>query len=416
MTPGRVVVIGAGVVGASCAYELALRGWSVEVVDLGAFGAGCSHGNCGYVCPSHVYPLAKPGAMRSTLPLLLKWNSPFRIGARVDVGLWKWFGSFARCATKERAADTAVALHALLTASKARYEAIIAEEGIECEYEQRGCLFVYERERSLAGFEGTNERIGERFGYCGTRLDGKQLAKMEPSLRDGLAGAWYFECDAHLRPDRYMSGLRRVLERRGVVIHEHRAATGMRVERGRATALETSAGEMRADAFVYATGAWTGQLWEQIGVRLPVVPGKGYSVTARRPGACPAYPMVFEEHRVAITPFASGYRIGSMMEFAGFDSSLKSGRIELLKRSAARYLRETEELREEQAWWGWRPMVPDGKPFIGMVPGRENVLVAAGHSMIGMSTGPATGQVAAEILSGEETHIEAGAFGVGRAM
>ncbi|CAG1006624.1 D-amino-acid dehydrogenase [Phycisphaerales bacterium] len=414
MTPGRVIVVGSGIVGASCAYELALRGWSVELIDRAAFGAGCSHGNCGYICPSHVYPLARPGAIAATLPLMFRPNSPFKVRIRPDLSLLAWFAKFSRCCDARKAEETSIALHALLVAAKVRYEEIMALEKIDCDYEARGCLFISMHEAHMSAFEADNRRMIDRFGYGARRLNGAELARMEPTLRDGLGGAWMFDCDSHLRSDRFMSGMKAVLTRRGVVIRENCEARALEGSGERAATLATSRGPLRADAFVFATGAWTPLLSELIGIRLPIVPGKGYSVTARRPAHCPAYPMVFDEHRVAITPFGTGYRIGSTMEFAGYDERLRPERIALLKDSAALYLRHSEPLADEEPWWGWRPMVPDGRPFIDFVPRFKNVMVAAGHSMIGMSTGPATGQLVAEMLGGEEPHLEPGWFRVGR--
>ncbi|GJQ28928.1 MAG: amino acid dehydrogenase [Phycisphaerae bacterium] len=414
MKPGKAIVIGGGVVGASCAYELALRGWTVELLEKGTVGGGCSHGNCGYVCPSHVYPLAKPGAIASTLPLLFRRNSPFMIRPRVDVHLWGWLARFAASCTAAKAEDTSVALHALLINGKIRYEEIVAAERIDCGYERKGCLFVYADRAHLDAFGPTNEAIVRRFGYGGRLVRGDELAAMEPTLRDGLAGAWYFECDAHLRPDRYMSGLHAALVRRGVVIREGCEAKDLTGLGGRAVRAVTNHGEHGADAFVVATGAWTPKLSHMLGVKLPIVPGKGYSVTARRPARCPAYPMVFEEARVAITPFADGYRLGSMMEFAGYDDSMRPERIALLKDSAAKYLRAPEPLDDEQPWFGWRPMVPDGKPFVDFSPRFGNVMVAAGHSMIGMSTGPGTGRLVAEMLSDDKPHLDPAWFRIGR--
>lgn len=413
MTPGRVIVIGGGIVGASCAYELAGRGWSVELIDRAGFGKGCSYGNCGYVCPSHVYPLAKPGAIAATLPLMFKPNSPFKVRIRPDLSLLSWFAKFTRCCDAAKVEETSVALHALLVAAKTRYEEIIAHEKIDCGYESKGCLFISMHEEHLDAFDADNRKMLDRFGYGARRIDGRELARMEPTLRDGLGGAWMFDCDSHLRSDRYMGEIRAVLARRGVVIRENCEARDLEGS-GRATRVITSQGPLTADAFVFATGAWTPHLSRALGVNLPIVPGKGYSVTARRPTHCPTYPMVFDEHRAAITPFADGYRIGSTMEFAGYDERLRPERIALLKDSAALYLRHPEPLADEEPWWGWRPMVPDGKPFIDFVARFENVMVAAGHSMIGMSTGPATGRLVAEMLGDEEPHLKPEWFRIGR--
>jgi D-amino-acid dehydrogenase len=406
MRSGKAVVVGAGIVGASTAYELALRGWEVELIDRGGFGAGSSAGNCGYICPSHVFPLAKPGAIAATLPLILQRNSPFMIRPRLDLSLITWLARFASCCRADLVERTSHALNDLSQSSKACYQRIIAAEKLECDWEDIGCLFISHTPEHMDAFEKDNQTIRSRFGFGADRLDGAQLAAMEPTLREDLGGAWYFQCDAHLRPDRFMAALKPVLERRGVRVHEHRAATGLEGDDGKATRLLTESGPIEADAFVFAAGAWTPKLSKALGIRLAIQPGKGYSITAKRPRSCPKYPMIFEEHRVAVTPWASGFRVGSMMEFAGYDESIRPERLGHLTRSSALYFREWDELDVEQSWYGWRPMTPDGRPFVGPTPKHCNVWVAAGHNMIGMSTGPATGRLVAEMMSGEETHID----------
>lgn len=415
MNSGRAVVVGGGVVGASTAYYLAKKGWTVELVDSARVGGACSKGNCGYICPSHVFPLPKPGAIRSTLPLALKRNSPFAIRPRLSWDMFAWFAKFAGNCRADLVHETSIALNDLLQSSKQRYEEMIADEGIDAEWEDRGCLFVYETQEHLHHFTPANDEIKRRFGFGADLLDGKHLTAMEPTLRDGLAGAWFFRCDAHIRSDSFMRGLRDVLVRRGVTIREHCAARGLSGTGGRATALDTAQGEIAADAFVFATGAWTPHLSKAIGVKLPIQPGKGYSITSERPANCPTYPMIFEEHRVAVTPFRTGFRVGSTMEFAGYDESVRPERLRLLRDGAKRYLRDWRDATREETWFGFRPMTPDGRPFVDRSPRWANVMVAAGHNMIGMSTGPGTGRLVAEMLSGETPHFDPGAFRIGRA-
>jgi D-amino-acid dehydrogenase len=156
---------------------------------------------------------------------------------------------------------------------------------------------------------------------------------------------------------------------------------------------------------VIATGAWTPLLARHLRCRVPIVPGKGYSITMARPALCPRIPMLFDEDRVGVTPMPSGYRLGSTMEFAGYDGTLNRKRLELLRRAARHYLYEPEAEPVTEEWWGWRPMVADGKPIIGAPPALDNVLIAAGHGMLGLSMAPATGKLVAEMLTGETPHV-----------
>jgi D-amino-acid dehydrogenase len=174
--------------------------------------------------------------------------------------------------------------------------------------------------------------------------------------------------------------------------------------------VKTPAGDLSADAFVLAAGALSPRWSRQLGCRLPIQPGKGYSITMPRPARCPAVPMIFEEHRVAVTPFASGYRLGSTMEFAGYDTSIRPERIELLKSAARLYLHEPLAEPVQEEWFGWRPMTPDSVPIIGPCPALANVWIASGHSMLGLSMAPGTGQLIAEMIAGEPPHLEPAAY------
>jgi D-amino-acid dehydrogenase len=413
MSAGKVIVVGAGVIGAACAYYLSRSGWSVEVVDRGEFGAGCSHGNCGFVCPSHVLPLAEPGAVGRTLKALLKKDSPFYVKPRLDPTLWSWLWRFTRRCNYDAMMEAGRAIQALLNSSRALYDQLMREEPLDCEWETRGLLFVIQSQEGMDHFAKTDRLLRDAFNMPAERYDDAALLKLEPALMPGVAGGWLYRGDAHLRPDRLMKSWKSVLESRGVRIRKHCEMKGIIGER-RAQAIQISEGRLEADAFVVAAGALTPMLNTQLGCRVPIQPGKGYSITMPRPRICPTYPMVFEEHRVAVTPMQSGYRIGSTMEFAGYDTTLNRRRLDLLREGARHYLQEPFCEPVEEEWYGWRPMTPDSMPIIDRSPAFENVIIAAGHNMLGLSMAPGTGKLVAEMLGGGDTHIDPSPYAVSR--
>jgi D-amino-acid dehydrogenase len=411
---GQVVVVGGGVIGASCAYYLSRAGWSVTVLDRGEFGKGCSHANCGFVCPSHILPLAVPGAVRGALKALISRNAPFSIKPRLDPTLWGWLIRFARRCNVRDMMATGRALQALLNSSRSLYDTLMTEEPFDCEWETRGLLVVFLHREAMEHHAKTDRLLRESFDMGAERCDGDRLAEREPALKPGLAGGWFYKSDAHLRPDKLMSSWRRVLEGRGVVVRERCEVTGVVQENGRARAVVAGRDEITGDAFVVATGAWTPLLANHLGCRVPIQPGKGYSITMPRPANCPRTPLIFDEHRVAVTPWSSGYRLGSTMEFAGYDTTLNRERLALLREGARPYLHEPycDPVLEE--WYGWRPMTSDSKPIIDRSPALANVMIAGGHNMIGVATATATGKLVAEMLSGDRPHIDPGAFAVTR--
>jgi D-amino-acid dehydrogenase len=408
--PKSAVVIGGGVIGAACAYYLSRRGLAVTIVEQGGLGSGCSHANCGYICPSHVLPMATPGAVWMGLKALVARNSPLKIRPRLDPALWSWLWRFTRNCNKRQMLTAGKAIQALLVSSRRLYDELLADEGIECEWESKGLLFVFRTAAAFEHYAAIDELMGREFGIQARGLVGNELTALEPALKPGLSGAWLYETDAHLRPDRLMSELKRVLLARGVTIREQCPGKRFVHENGRARALETAAGELEADAFVLAAGALSPQWSRELGCRLPIQPGKGYSITMPRPVRCPSTPMIFEEHRVAVTPFRSGYRLGSTMEFAGYDTTLRRERIELLKSAACLYLHEPLAAPVQEEWFGWRPMTPDSLPIIGSSPALSNVWIAAGHNMLGLSMAPGTGRLVAELIAGEQPHIDPQAY------
>jgi D-amino-acid dehydrogenase len=412
--PQHVVVVGSGVVGAFAAYHLARGGWRVTVVDRATFGRGCSHANCGYVCPSHVLPLAVPGAVGATLRTLFHRNSPLKVRPATVLVNLGWFLGFARRCTERQMLATGVAIQALLAASRRQFADVIEAERLDVEWETKGLLFVFRSAGAFEHYAATDALLRERFATPARRLDAAELLALEPALLPGNAGGYLYEGDAHLRPDRLMSELRRVLVGLGVEVRENTPVTGFRVANGTATAVQTTTGDIAADAVVVATGAWTPQLNRALGAKVPILPGKGYSLTMPRPAVCPTYPLIFEEHRVAVTPFASGYRLGSTMEFAGYDESLNRARLGILTDAAKLYLRDPLAEPVQEEWWGWRPMTPDGLPVIDRAPIAGNVLIAAGHNMLGLSMAPATGKLVAELLAGGPTHLDPAPYRLAR--
>ncbi len=410
----RAVVIGGGVIGTACAHFLMKAGWQVTLVDRGEIGRGSSHGNCGLICPSHVLPLAEPGMVAQGIKSLFRRNSPFAIKPRLDPALWSWLLHFAARCNEHDMIEAGHGIQSLLLSSLPLYRELIERESLDCEFESRGLLFAYRSKPQMESYAATNQLMSESFHCPARRLDGDSLIELEPALKPGLAGGWYYHDDSHLRPDKLMSAWRRYLEASGVTIRENCGFQSFRSRNGRAEAAGTAQGELPADMFIVAAGAWTPLLNEHLGCRVPIQPGKGYSLTMPRPSVSPKIPLIFPETRVAVTPFQSGYRLGSTMEFAGYDESIRPERLQLLKDGATDYLREPycEPVQEE--WFGWRPMTYDSLPIIDRSPKYDNVIIAAGHNMLGLSMAPATGKLVAELVDGTPPHVEPKPYRISR--
>ncbi|NNJ28057.1 NAD(P)/FAD-dependent oxidoreductase [Alienimonas chondri] len=446
-----VVIVGGGVIGAACAHYLTEAGRKVVILERDRFGAACSHGNCGLLSPSHILPPAEPGVFGEALKSLFKPNAPLRLAPRFDPGLWRWMAEFARRCNEPAALAAGRAIHPLLASSRALYDRLAGGE-LECEFAADGLLFAFQSAGAFKSFGHTDELLSKHFNAPARRLDGAELSEFEPALRPGLAGGWFYEGDAHLRPNVLMNSWRASLLARGVELREGIAVKGFRTENGRATAVHYedahgAAGEIEADAVVVAAGALTPDFQKALGVRVPVAPGKGYSLTLHLdeheidPAAVPKRPMLLPEVRVAVTPHAGGVsasgerrpaalRLGSVMEFAGYNPSIARRRLALLTRGASRFLDipadppADDHPTGDNRWAGWRPMTPDGVPLIGPVPGgrgvggrngrANNLYVAAGHNMLGLSMAPGTGRLIAELVTGAAPHLDPAPYAPGR--
>lgn len=415
-TKQRTVVIGGGVVGGFTAWYLAQAGHDVTIVEQAQFGRQCSHGNCGYVSPSHVIPLARPGQVLKGLKGMLSTQTALRINPSKLLPLAPWLIRFALRCNAQAMLEAGRACHPLLQSSAELYRQVFEQQQMLVDWKTDGLLFVFRDQHEFDAYAESDAWLRKNFEMGAEPFAGSALTQLEPALKPGLAGAWLYRCDAHLRPSKLMNELRRILEQAGVRIVEQTAFTGFAGGgRSAATAALGASGEsFAADHFVVATGAWTPLLQEAVGVRLPIQPGKGYSITMARPKLCPRYPMILEECHVAITPFEEGYRVGSTMEFSGYDTSLNRGRLNYLRSGAAEYLHEPTAEPVEEEWYGWRPMTADGIPYIDRSPRFGNVWVAAGHSMLGISMGTGTGKLVSELITGVKPHLDPAAYRIGR--
>ncbi len=416
-SPRTVIVVGGGIIGLASAHFLLQAGLQVQVVDQGEIGQGCSHGNCGLICPDHIMPLPRPGVLRKGIAALLNSSGPLSIKPGLNFKLWAWLFSFARNCNEEKMLEAGTGRHAILHYSREFYTSFIEENKIECDWEQNGCLFVYGSKKTLDSYDSIDRVLSRDHQLPAEKLTAKELEQMEPAIIPGVAaGAWYYRQDAHLRPDKLVAGWKNLLQNKGVEFIEQcefkrfaansQTASAIMVQRKGADGLE----EMRADAMVISTGAWTPLLNRELGANIPIQPGKGYSITMPRPQACPRYPMILEDEKVAITPMQSGYRIGSTMQFAGYDSRIDPKRLSILKTGSKKYLREPYCEPIEETWYGWRPMTPNGLPIISHAPKLKNVVIAAGHNMIGLMSAPATGRHVAELLTSQPTSINAAPY------
>jgi D-amino-acid dehydrogenase len=408
-----VIIIGAGVIGMCAAYYLRKSGRSVLIIDQAEPGSGASFGNCGMISPSHVLPNTLPGLPWKAFKWMFQKSAPFKVVPQFNLEFISWMYGFWRRCSMAQVKATAPALASILASSRTLFHELISQEKLQVDYDQSGCIYVYS---TPAAFE-QEAQWGSIYRECGVEvraLDAKALATLEPALKqDAIYGGYHFPNDANLRPDYYVVELARRLREMGVqfstgnaVAHIEDTQTGVRVH--------TAQGKLDAGRAILAAGSWSPLLSKRLGFRLPIQPGKGYSIAMGRPNRCPIHCMVLKEKSVAVTPWASGYRLGSTMEFVGYDESLNPNRLQALIDGAGAFLHEPTGPGERLPWFGWRPMSVDTVPIIDKAPNFKNLWLATGHSMLGVSMSTGTGKLIAELLSDEKPHINPEPYRYGR--
>jgi len=408
-----VLVIGGGVVGLACAHYLSQAGRAVRLIEKDRVGAGASSGNCGLVFVSDVVPLCVPGAVRKEIFGMLRRKSPLYIQPTLDPARIYWLLRFAGMCRADYLPHAMRARSDILHSSALLFDELARKQLIAAEYEQRGVLLVFLTESAMQAYGWVNARLAP-YGLAAEALSGKPLHTLEPALRPEVHGAWYHRADRHLRPDRLIESWKRSLTAAGVAIEEDCGLNRFRLSGDRIAAAATTKGEFSADHYVLAAGAWSAPIAQQMGVKLPIQPGKGYSITMERPAICPQIPCYLFERRVVATPWPSGYRLGGTMEFSGFSSSPNAERLGALKTAAGEYLRQPLGEPVVEEWSGLRPMTYDDLPVIGRAPRFRNLILAAGHGMLGITTAPATGKLVAEIVCAAVPHIDPAPFSPAR--
>ena len=415
MSKEDVLVIGGGVIGVCTAYYLARAGRKVTLVEKGEICSGCSYGNAGLVSPSHAIPLAAPGVWQKGLKWMFQPESPFYIKLRLDLDLFRWLWRFQRACTKSRAMKSMPVLGSLMRAGVDLYRELARLPGMEFGFRQEGLLTLF---RTGRGFEeGLKEaELVREVGIESTAMTPSKVREKAPHALASLAGGIYYPGDAHLHPADFVLALARAAQSEGARLETSTEVLAIETDTSgrKISAVKTTRGDFSPDQVVLAGGAWSPLVSRDLGIRLPIQPAKGYSLTFRRPDGCPSFPIMFAETKVFATPMGETLRLAGTLELAGLDLSINARRVKAVRRAATSYVSGLENLELIEIWRGLRPCTPDGLPIVGPYQGLKNLIIASGHAMLGITLGPVTGKIVSQLITGEEPMVDVSALSADR--
>ena len=393
-----VVIVGGGVIGLCCGWYLSAAGRKVTILHRDpSRKEACSDENAGMVVPSHFIPLAAPGVISQGLKWMLNPKSPFYMKPRLDPALWSWCWKFFRHANSKHVENSKHLLSSISLESR-RLFVELAEE-LDFELTTNGLMMLCKTEEGLEE-EAKVAAMAKEVGVEAEVCDAKRVGELDPDIQMGVAGGVWFSQDCHLDPLVFLGKLREGIRSRGGVFLDAEC-TSFAQRNGRIASIETRTGEfLEAEHVIIAGGAWTPDLTRQLDLPIPMQGGKGYSLTLKKPAELPRLCSLLKEARVAVTPMGGKLRVGGTMEICGTDLSVNQTRLQGVIEGFCEFFPAFTpgDFTGLDAWSGLRPCTPDGLPCIGPVPGLQNVTIATGHSMLGLSLGPVTGQIVAKMV------------------
>jgi D-amino-acid dehydrogenase len=407
----KVTVIGAGVIGLCCAYYLQKEGYEVTVVDRNDITDGCSFGNMGYVSPSHFIPLATPGIISQGVKWMMRSSSPFYIKPRLNLDLINWGMRFWKKANAQNVEASAPHLNNLLQLSRALTVALKDELADAFDFTEKGVWMLYKSEKT-----GDHEKhLAEQANGYGLKTiicNPQQVQACEKEVEVNVAGGVLYLDDCHLNPAAFMRALHGHLQKTGVSFQLKTEVISFEKNNGMISKVITNKEDIASDHVVIANGSWMQSISKLLGIKLLLQPGKGYSFTYNELTQNLFYPSILVDDRVATTPINNTLRIGGTMELSGHSDNILPKRAMAIYHSFKKYYPTLPipQPDAQKAWFGYRPVSPDGMPYIGRHSKFTNLSYAGGHSMLGVSAAAGTGKLIAEIVQGKQTTIDITAF------
>lgn len=414
----QTTIIGSGIIGLSAAYYLSKSGHDITIIERGSGDEGCSFGNAGMIVPSHFIPLAAPGMLEKGIRWMFDSESPFYVKPRLNWDLLSWGLDFYKSANKNHVERSAPALRDLSLLSKKLYQDIAKEPDFDFSFEEKGLMMLCKNEHSLEEEIEVAEQAN-KLGIKAKELSIKELHQLEPQVKPDVAGAIFYEGDAHCYPNDFVKQIKAYLVKKGVKFLYNSEVTGFKTENNVIKTIKLSNQQtIKPENLIIATGSWSQELTKHLNLGLPMQAGKGYSITKSQiEGKKLQIPSILLEARVAITPMADNLiRFGGTMEIGGINDEINMNRVRGIIKAVPNYfpVYQLDMPQKSEVWYGLRPCSPDGMPYIGRTQKYQNLIVASGHAMMGLSLAPATGKLVQEIIDNQNTTVDTSMYKVER--
>lgn len=406
----EIIIIGGGIIGLCSAYYLHKEGHKVSIIDQSNLEGGASYVNAGYVCPSHIIPLAAPGAMKQGVKWMFDKSSPLYIKPRLDADFIKWSLAFNKSCTTKHVNKSIPIIRDISLLSQELYGDIRRDEGFQFQLEHKGLLMLCQTEKLLEEeIKGAN--LAREYGLDASEISLDDLKKLEPNVAINVKGGAYYKCDSHMTPQEFMSAMKTYLKESGVSFFANEKVNDITLKNGAISAIQTDTKTYQADEFVLAAGSWSGLLSKKLDLQLLLQAGKGYCINVKEETGI-SIPAILCEARVAITPMHDFTRFAGTMEIAGINHNIDTFRVNTIAKAVSNYYPEISlsEQDKNNAQAGLRPVSPDGMPYIGKSKKCKNLTIATGHAMMGWSLGAATGKLVSEVISNQKKTLNLDAF------
>jgi len=393
-----VLIIGGGIIGVSCAYELSTQGVNVTLIDKGEIGFGCSYGNAGWVTPCFAMPLPMPGMLLKSIGWLMDPDSPLYIQPRLSPTLCSWLFRFLRSMNKPLMLQSIKSLVELSKHSLEAYGELNNKFPDAFAFKQKGLLMVSQTQAGVDAAEEERELVASH-DIPGKSLNGSQIRELEPAIVSDVKGGVYFPGEAHLEPLAAVQTLMNAALQNGVKFIPKTEVYDFVIGDGKISEIHTTKGSFKADRFVLATGSWSPKLANALKLNIPVLGGKGYALIVKPLRIQPQIPLMLVERKIAVTPRGNSLRLAGTLELVGpNDDSITPRRVQAIISGSQKFLSLPEKPEILELWRGLRPCTPDGVPVIGYSSSISNLLISAGHQMLGLQSAPGSARLATDLL------------------